>query len=193
MSANARQVRPDKDRHRPRRRCIPRYANSARANVGMRTGRAGPVEERFWEKVNRSNPDGCWPWTGARTPEGYGRFSVKAGHTVNASRYAYELTNGQLERRQLARHTCDNPPCCRPDHLIPGSYFDNEHDKISRGRDRKAVGERVQSARLTALMVMDIRIQHRVLGISQSELARRFGVTTGTISNIIRRVTWRHV
>lgn len=32
-------------------------------------------EERFWEKVNKDGPNGCWVWT-AGTTRGYGAFEI---------------------------------------------------------------------------------------------------------------------
>jgi hypothetical protein len=36
--------------------------------------------------------------------------------------------------REDACHSCDNPPCCNPDHLFVGSRLDNIMDAVSKGR-----------------------------------------------------------
>lgn len=153
-----------------------------------------PVADRFWEKVERKGPDECWPWTGARVPDGYGRFTVRVGKVVTASRYAYELTHGEIGSPEImVRHRCDNPPCCNPAHLVRGVALQNEGDKISRGRNQKAVGEAASKAKLTAADVRLIRLATSRKLRNQSELARQFGVTSGSVNLIVRRQTWRHV
>lgn len=93
--------------------------------------------DRFWSKVDRSpghGPNGdCWPWTGGRYPKGYGRF-WKDGRYVTASREAWERENGPMPEGQRACHSCDWPPCCRPDHIFAGTDKANTHDSISKGR-----------------------------------------------------------
>ena len=50
--------------------------------------------DRFWHQVTEG-ADGCWLWTGTRTTDGYGVFSV---HPVNvgAHRWAYQLMRAEI-------------------------------------------------------------------------------------------------
>ena len=74
------------------------------------------LQERFWAKGEKTQE--CWNWTGARTPDGYGKFRV--GHSyVRASRFAYQGLVGSLEPDLLLRHTCRNSLCVNPAHLKP--------------------------------------------------------------------------
>lgn len=34
------------------------------------------VRARFWSKVQRGADNECWPWTGCRTPHGYGQLGI---------------------------------------------------------------------------------------------------------------------
>jgi hypothetical protein len=95
------------------------------------------LSERFWEKVQQS--DGCWEWTGWRTPKGYGALSV-GGKKVRAHRFAYELCVGPIPPTLIICHHCDNPACVRPDHLFCGTYADNNRDMLQKGRG--ATGDR---------------------------------------------------
>jgi hypothetical protein len=72
------------------------------------------LDERFWEKVYKSN-DGCWDWT-AYHHKGWGYFNInKTPHL--AHRVAYELTYGEIPEGAKVLHTCNNDLCVRPDHL----------------------------------------------------------------------------
>lgn len=129
----------------------------------------GSLADRFWSKVRRG--PGCWEWTACTDPNGYGRFSV-GGQSRKAPRVAYELTYGRIPVGQQTRHTCDNPPCCRPRHLRLGTQADNMADMYARRRNRQPKGERAARSKLTARQVRRIRTRYAVGGISQRELGR---------------------
>ncbi len=81
-----------------------------------------PVEERFWEKVNKT--EHCWVWEGARNSGGYGGFRV-AGKYVPAHRFVYELLVGPIPTGLEIDHLCRNHSCVNPEHLEPVSHATN--------------------------------------------------------------------
>jgi len=91
---------------------------------------------RFWALVDRSGgPDACWPWLGYRkTRGGYGQ--VRRDHrTYPAHVFAWVLVNGPLPAdKPCGLHRCDNPPCCNPTHIFPGTNADNSADMVAKGR-----------------------------------------------------------
>lgn len=89
--------------------------------------------ERFDAKVDKSGPGGCWVWTGKRSREGYGRFSLD-GRLVNAHRWSWERAVGPIPNGLLVCHHCDNPPCVNPEHLFVGTIQDNTRDMLAKGR-----------------------------------------------------------
>ncbi|ANU79701.1 HNH endonuclease [Arthrobacter phage Conboy] len=97
-----------------------------------------PALERFWAKVDKREPQECWPWTAAKTAarEDYQYGALKVGgRVVRANRFALELKLGRpLGPGMKARHTCDNPPCCNPAHLLEGTQAQNLQDMHDRGR-----------------------------------------------------------
>jgi len=90
-------------------------------------------EERFWTKVQKT--DSCWLWLGSRTSaKGYGQF-IANGRRYLASRYSWELHNGQpIPDGLIVCHHCDNPQCVNPAHLFTGTYQDNMDDRGAKGR-----------------------------------------------------------
>lgn len=89
--------------------------------------------ERFMSKLV---PDGsCLVFIGHREANGYGRFSVDR-HMRWAHRVAWEIVNGAPPPGMYVCHHCDNPPCCRVDHLFLGTPGDNIRDMRRKGRAR---------------------------------------------------------
>lgn len=94
------------------------------------------LAERFWRRVDRRGPDECWPWLGAHNSWGYGQIRIGA-RTRPAQVVACELTSGQpFPEGMDGCHTCDNPPCCNPAHVFPGTARDNMQDAAHKGRLR---------------------------------------------------------
>jgi HNH endonuclease len=84
------------------------------------------IKEIGWDVTT----SGCHEWRGARNDLGYALLNH---HRV--SRIVYQDTHGTLPK--VVRHTCDNPPCIRRDHLLGGTQTQNMRDMDERGR-RKA-------------------------------------------------------
>lgn len=98
--------------------------------------RLRPVEDRFWEKVDKSGgPDACWPFCGRLDKNGYGKFRFR-GEMTTAHRVAYILTKGEIPEGMEAMHSCDNRPCCNPADLVAGTHAENMTDQFAKGRGR---------------------------------------------------------
>lgn len=76
----------------------------------------------------------CQEWGGRKTAKGYGLASCpKRKTTTTAHRLAWENhAKIMAPPGMVVRHTCDNPSCVNPDHLILGTYTENERDKWTR-------------------------------------------------------------
>jgi hypothetical protein len=83
-----------------------------------------PAAERFWEKVIIT--DGCWYWSGSKTPAGYGTFKeVSGSNWTYAHRYAYRACVGGIPRGLPLDHLCRTRCCVRWDHLEPVTHQTN--------------------------------------------------------------------
>ena len=73
---------------------------------------------------------------GSRHPFGHGRLRVggRAGTIEYTHRLAWQYYVGPIPDGLLVRHTCDNPPCCNPAHLLLGTQADNALDMVKRRR-----------------------------------------------------------
>lgn len=153
---------------------------------------------RLFAKINShdGNPDVCWEWIGAVGGRDRRPIIWIKGKLCYAARVVCELKNGpppcpvedpsphvrkSLERRYVARHTCDNKMCCNPEHLIWGTHQENMDDMKERERHG-----------LSHYVVRNIK---RLIeaGRSQEEISKLYGVARETISAIATGRVYGHV
>jgi hypothetical protein len=99
-------------------------------------------------------------------------------------RIMWELFYGTIPEGKLVCHSCDNRPCCNPEHLFLGTYKDNNHDAALKGRTAR--GEKQHIAKLTKEDVINIRNDKRLGTILSKELK----VSVSTISKIRLKQRW---
>ena len=139
------------------------------------------TQARFWNKVkivSESNSNACWEWQGGTMPNGYGVASIGKSKTQLAHRYAASLTQDIQNKTVL--HSCDNPLCVRPSHLIVGSQKDNMRDMFEKERSNN---------KLDIAAVRDIRTR----SLARPEYAIKYGVSEYTIGEVQRGKTWTWV
>lgn len=134
---------------------------------------------RLWNKVRVLGLDECWEWTGSKSLSGYGRHSFR-GKVWYAHRLAYWFTRGVIPGELDVRHSCDNPACCNPTHLILGTHQDNMMDRAIRIRGFH---------KLKPQEILSIRKDPR----TQCELAKIYGTSQQYISRIQRVKVWKHL
>jgi hypothetical protein len=144
---------------------------------------------RFNRFVPNVNTDECWEWQSVRNNRGYGKFWLN-GRTQAAHRVSYRINNGRIPDGMQVRHTCDNPPCVNPAHLLAGTGKQNAQDAIDRGRYRRGVDN--YRAKLTEDQVREIR-RCWAGGETQVSMARRFGVSRAAVQWVINGRTWAAV
>lgn len=154
----------------------------------MRSPHDTKLPDSFWAKITPEND--CLVWTGHKTSNGYGRLTINSRRTL-AHRFAAEDYHGSIPTGSLVLHHCDNPPCVEKMHLYFGTAQDNMDDKTKRGHNVK--GENHFRAKLTEQQVRSIREQYETGDTSIKRLGKKYGVNSGTISQIVRRIIWKHV
>lgn len=153
------------------------------------------AEERFWEKVDIRSEDECWLWKGGRSgkcrPGGvrYGVFKID-GKVCQSHRAIWMIINGSIPEGMYICHHCDNPLCVNPKHLFLGTPYDNNHDMIDKGRYVCLSGEDAPGTKLTKEEVEEIKRMYIPRKVTQSYLAKLFGVTQANIYAIVNGISW---
>jgi hypothetical protein len=123
----------------------------------------------------------CWIWLGATNNKGYGLMTV-GGETRLAHVVYYERMFGLVPEGKELDHLCATPLCIRPEHQEPVTHLENVH----RGRKCK----------LTMELARAIRAEYFAPGKKfgrQSQLARKYGVTSPNIRSVVFGETWKEV
>ena len=110
---------------------------------------------------------------------------------MGAHRYSYVLAHGNIPPRKIVMHTCDNPRCVNPKHLVLGTPKDNTRDMIQKGRKRTVApkGNENGKAKLTPAIVREIRASKE----NHAALGRRLGFSANAIRGVRIGRTWSHV
>lgn len=130
----------------------------------------------------RLTPEGdCMVFTGSRLRSGgYGQVQGPDRVPLRAHRVVWEHHHGPIPKGAVIMHRCDNPPCCRIEHLELGNHSQNLTDAIARGRHRPPTPRRTA---LTPWMIEAIKAAP-----TGAEAARAFGLSETHVSRVRRGV-----
>lgn len=143
-------------------------------------------QARFWVRVKTANANDCWPWH--KIPKGtekYPRVGCRLiqHNSIKVHRAAFYFAHGYLP--QTVCHTCDNPPCCNPNHLYDGDHKTNQADAVRNGKWTRV-------AKLTVENVREIR-ECKPTPKLRRQLAEKFHVSEQAIIAVVKRRTWKDV
>jgi hypothetical protein len=158
--------------------------NPSHLRVGDRTELAAhrdsrlTLEQRFWQSVDKRGPDECWNWK--QRNKRYGTF----GNIGLAHRVSYALNIGEIPAGMFVCHHCDNKKCVNPSHLFLGTPKENMQDAARKGIMRGVTWDRNPFSKLKPSDVAAIRSM-ACSGLKHGEIALRFNVSQGHVTNIL--------
>lgn len=124
-------------------------------------------------------PDACWPWKRALAGNQRPYFTVD-GKKQLVYRLVRYLVTGE-DSTLIGRHTCDNPMCCNPKHIVLGTHQENMDDM--KGRERHGLPHHVVKA------IRRLLASKR----TQQEIADLYGISRETVSAIANNRVYSHV
>lgn len=143
------------------------------------------IAKRIDELISPEPNTGCWLWMGLVAP--YPRLSISRHRTIFVHRFMLGLKPGD---GRYACHRCDNPVCVNPDHLFAGSQRENMLDAAR--KQRMSHGETAPQSRLSEATAREAFAAVEA-GDTICAVAKRFGVSPGTIRRLANGRGWKHL
>ncbi len=100
-------------------------------------GRRTPIVERIMRHVDKTDPSGCWLWTGHKLG-GYGYITEggqrSQSRLVPAHRVLWESVNGPMPAGLESGHRCPagaRKDCVNPAHIEAITHSENQFDRYA--------------------------------------------------------------
>lgn len=147
------------------------------------------LQENYNRNIILFESGNCWQCSSHKpNTKGYYHITHNLSHGFfTLHREVYSLVNGIILNNNIIRHTCDNPSCINPEHLLQGTHQDNMNDAVERGR--QARGERNRHAKLTETEARYIKYSNE----SIPDLVNRYGITKMMVYGIRTGMYWKHI
>lgn len=157
--------------------------------------KAKPVQVRLLAKLDTTGgPDSCWEWQGCKNRHGYGLSYLMVNgkrKTITAHRAVYMVMRGvTLAPDVFLLHSCDNPPCCNPTHLRPGTHLENMHDRKTRGAGYPTGLDNHRAMPVSDETVAAVRAEYKwhTQGRGAPALAAKYGLSRAVVEHIVNRI-----
>ena len=120
----------------------------------------------------------CLIWTKCFNSDGYARALIEGNANTKVHRVVWELyQNKSVPKGMCVRHSCDNPKCINPQHLLLGTFAENGQDKVDRNRQPRVV---------TKDIVFFVNDAFKTLpSLSRKQLAEIAGIDSRRVSDIL--------
>ncbi len=155
-----------------------------------------PNEKEYFEKLknrlikNLIRNGECLEWTGQISPYGYGYITIRS-IPVAAHRVSWMVFKGEIPEGMCILHSCDNKKCCEISHLHLGTQLENVKEAVD--RNRYIVGIKHHSSKLTEDQIKEIRCFYKDGLYNLTQLSKKYGIGICSISDIVKRKTWKHI
>jgi HNH endonuclease len=182
-----------------------RWRKSQNLDAAIGTPHDMSVIERIMIKLDKSGE--CWIWQGSTGEKGYGYIEVEYEKML-VHRLVYENFNGKIEDPKIeVMHTCDNPPCCNPDHLVAGTHLENMRDCLNKNRfftEKRLIaqpkGETQGSSILRDKDIIEMRAYYAKNSIDRKSyletinyLSKKYKTHYNNVKLIVLGKSWKHL
>ena len=159
--------------------------------------------DKFNQSYRIDPSTNCWVWQKGKSGA-YGAIWLRESKCFEkAHRFSYEQFIGPIPEGLEVLHNCepypDNPLCVNPDHLWVGNQKDNVADMIAKGRNNTnhngvfKSGSAHRNSIMTEEQVIEMRELYSTGYVTLGILAIYYGLKAQTVSDIVRRASWRHI
>ncbi|SRR6266404_379192 len=135
------------------------------------------LKERFYSKFEKRGKDDCWEWKARKNKPGYGSIVVqleKKQYSYLAHRLSWVLYyNSPIPPTLFCCHSCDNPSCVNPTHIMLATHKNNMQDAKIKGRLKNGYGP-CRQARTEKAKKRHLEIAKDIKnGLSQKEIRQK--------------------
>lgn len=176
--------------------CSKHYQSAKKSGifeVAKKAKAGAPLAWLLGTALTYANKRECLLWPFGTLTNGYGSIRYKDRSDL-AHRIVCRKAHGKPRRRtDHALHSCGNghEGCVNPHHLYWGTPKDNAQDRTGHGTEN--TGMRNGQSKLTDVKVRKILRLIDSGKYTDTEIAHKFGVTSGTIYPIRAGKTWKHI
>ena len=145
----------------------------------------------FSGKYKQAAVDACWEWLAGKNAQGYGSVNQAAYGDQLAHRVVYKTCIAGIPDGLIVMHTCDNPGCVNPAHLLLGTRGQNNADRSAKGRNNSKLrqGEGNGRAKLTEADAVAIQCR-RASGEILRIIADDYGISIAQVHRITNNQSW---
>lgn len=154
-------------------------------------GRTFEGTAQAWLETHKNfSGDECLIWPFKRNWQGYARMYHEGKQTMVSRLICVHRRGPPPTPKHEAAHSCGKGHlgCVNGSHLRWATRKENHADMLIHGTHGR--GERNSTAKLTEADVLAIRALRAATGLSQSKIARRYGVTRAAVCDIVIRRSW---